>query len=281
MSFRERLVASLKMFLIFFRIGAFAFGGGLAMLPFIEKEIVVKRKWLTFDELSNILTISESTPGPIAVNIATYIGTTRAGVLGGIAATLGVAMPAFITIVAISYIINLISGNIWVESFFKGLRVGVLVLILKAVLSFVKNIKKTVFSFFLLIASFLIALLTDVSVIYVILGSIALSYGAVFAIEYKSKKDFMGKFSVVYQRITDSDNSMTLDANTVENTDKDTMSNVERDNVKNLGDDMSANSPAKTDVTDTNSDADTNTLDNSQDICKPDSDTTQDNGGKL
>ena len=162
----------LSLFLVFFKIGLFSFGGGYAMLTLIEAEVVDKHKWITKSELGDIFAIAESTPGPIAVNTATFIGTKRLGVFGGIFATLGVVLPSFIIIVALSYILNLVKDNKWVGFLFKGIRVGVLVLIAKAVFSFFKDMKKTLFSFAIMAISFVIVFVFKVDVIYVILGTI-------------------------------------------------------------------------------------------------------------
>lgn len=162
----------LSLFFVFFKIGLFSFGGGYAMLTLIEAEVVDKHNWITKSELGDIFAIAESTPGPIAVNTATFIGTTRLGVFGGIFATLGVVLPSFIIIVALSYILNLVKDNKWVGFLFRGIRVGVLVLIAKAVFSFFKDMKKTLFSFAIMAISFTIVFFFKVDVIYVILGTI-------------------------------------------------------------------------------------------------------------
>ncbi len=162
------------MFAIFFKIGLFSFGGGYAMLALIEGEVVDKKHWLTHAELNEVFAIAESTPGPIAINTATFIGAKRLGIFGGIVATLGVVIPSFAIIVALSYIIDLVKDNKWVGFLFRGIRVGVLVLIAKAVLSFFKNMRKTIFSFALCITAFILVFLVKVDVIYVILGTIVL-----------------------------------------------------------------------------------------------------------
>lgn len=168
-----------SLFLVFFKIGLFSFGGGYAMLTLIEAEVVDKHKWITKSELGDIFAIAESTPGPIAVNTATFIGTTRLGVFGGIFATLGVVLPSFIIIVALSYILDLVKDNKWVGYLFRGIRVGVLVLIAKAVFSFFKDMKKTVFSFAIMIISFVLVFVFKVDVIFIILGTIAVCSVAV------------------------------------------------------------------------------------------------------
>ena len=159
------------------------------MLSLFEAEFVEKKKWLTHDELADMFAISEATPGPIAINIATYVGNVRAGILGAFFATLGVVLPSFGVIIAISYIIYAVKDNFWVMAIFKGIRVGVLILILRSVVTFVKDMRKDIYGAVMCIAAFCIAFFTNISVIYIILGSIFLSaLGAMFARIYISKK---------------------------------------------------------------------------------------------
>lgn len=178
----------LSLFLVFFKIGLFSFGGGYAMLTLIEAEVVDKHKWISKSELGDIFAIAESTPGPIAVNTATFIGTKRLGVFGGVFATLGVVLPSFIIIVALSYILNLVKDNKWVGFLFKGIRVGVLVLIAKAVFSFFKDMKKTLFSFAIMAISFILVFVLKADVIYVILGTILVCSIAVAVKTYTTNR---------------------------------------------------------------------------------------------
>ncbi len=185
---KQYLSELLKLFGIFFKIGLFSFGGGYAMLSLIEAELVKKQNWITHGELSDIFAIAESTPGPIAINTATYIGVKRCGVLGGIVATLGVVIPSIIVIVALSYVIELVKDNVWAGYFFKSIRVGVLVLIAKAMFTFFKDMRKNALSYALMLASFLLVLLTSVRVIYIILATIAIAcVAAVFKQIYDKK----------------------------------------------------------------------------------------------
>lgn len=172
---KRYLLSLLKLFGIFFKIGLFSFGGGYAMLSLIEAEVVKKQGWITHDELADVFAIAESTPGPIAINTATYIGVKKCGVLGGIVATLGVVIPSLVVIIALSYVIELVKDNVWAGYFFKSIRVGVLVLIAKAVFTFFKDVKKNVLSYLLMLASFLLVLLTNVRVIYIILSTIVIA----------------------------------------------------------------------------------------------------------
>lgn len=186
------------LFAVFFKIGLFSFGGGYAMLTLIENEIVEKRGWLTKSELTDVFIVAESTPGAIAINIATFIGTKRLGVFGGIVTTLGVVLPSFLIILGLSYVIALVNDNKWVSYLFKGIRVGVLVLIIKAVGTFFKDMKKNVFCFALMFAAFFISLFTNISVIYIILGAIVISSLAV-ALVYYRKRRLLFDLSGVYR----------------------------------------------------------------------------------
>lgn len=189
---REYLKELATLFFIFFKIGAFLFGGGYAMLSLLETELIEKKKWISKEELGDIFAIAESTPGPISVNTATFIGTKRAGIIGGIVATLGVITPAFAIIAVISVILDLVIDNKWVDFLFRGIRIGVLVLILKAVLSFFKSMKKTLFSFALMAIAFVLVFFVKADVIYVILGTIAVcSVVVAFSTAYSKRKYFV------------------------------------------------------------------------------------------
>lgn len=119
----------LELFLTFFEIGALTFGGGYAMIPFVREQVLA-HNWLTEEELLNMIAVSESTPGPIAVNMATFVGSEQAGILGSAAATLGVVLPSFIIILIISALLkNFLKYN-GVKAFLSGVRPAVVSLIL-------------------------------------------------------------------------------------------------------------------------------------------------------
>lgn len=134
----------LDLFLTFAKIGAFTFGGGYAMISLIDRECVENKKWITSDELMEVTAIAESTPGPIAINLATYAGYKKAGVRGALAATLGVILPSFLIIWLISsFMENLLSIET-VAKAFKGIRIAVALLIIRAALKLIKGmLKKT------------------------------------------------------------------------------------------------------------------------------------------
>ena len=123
---------AVRLFLIFLKIGAFTFGGGYAMIPLIEREIVEKRGLIGREELTDIVAIAESTPGPIAVNAATFVGYRSAGVLGALLATVGVVLPSFLIILAVAFFLRRAADNRYVRYAFFGVRAGVLALIVRA-----------------------------------------------------------------------------------------------------------------------------------------------------
>ena len=119
-----------KVFTTFFKIGAFTFGGGYAMIPLIQRETVDNHKWVTEDDILEIIAIAESTPGPIAINSATFVGYRTCGVLGSVAATLGVVLPSFVIIFAISFVLRQFQELKAVQYAFQGIRAGVMALLL-------------------------------------------------------------------------------------------------------------------------------------------------------
>ncbi len=133
----------LRLFLTMFKIGLFTFGGGYAMIAFLEDEFVAKKKWMEKNDFLDMLAIAESTPGPIAINSATYIGYRSAGVLGSVCATLGVCLPSFIIIFIISLFFDAFLEIKYVEYAFRGIQVAVIYLILSAGLRMLRQLDKT------------------------------------------------------------------------------------------------------------------------------------------
>lgn len=160
----------LSLFITFLKIGAFTFGGGYAMIPLIQKEIVEKKHWISDEDILNIIAIAESTPGPIAINSATFVGYKIAGFFGAFFSTLGVVLPSFIIIVLISFVLKQFESIKFVQYAFFGIRVGVLSLIIKALISMYKQCPKSLLSYIVIIASFLGATIFDVDVLIIIIG---------------------------------------------------------------------------------------------------------------
>lgn len=134
------------LFLAMLKIGLFTFGGGYAMIALLENEFVSRKQWLEKDEFLDVAAIAESTPGPIAINAATYIGYKKAGVLGSVMATLGVCIPSFTIIYVISLFFDAFLSLTYVQYAFKGIQVCVVYLILSAGLKMLKQTEKTAFN---------------------------------------------------------------------------------------------------------------------------------------
>ena len=132
----------LTIFFTFLKIGAFTFGGGYAMIPLIQKEAVEKHHWVTDEDILDIVAIAESTPGPIAINAATFVGYQSRGFAGAVAATLGVVLPSFVIIFAIFHVLQAFQNARIVRYAFNGIRVGVLVLMLNALIKMLKTNRK-------------------------------------------------------------------------------------------------------------------------------------------
>ena len=131
-----------KLFYTFAKIGLFTFGGGYGMIAIVGDECVEKKKWITEDEFATVLTIAESTPGPIAINCATYAGFRQAGIPGAIAATLGIVFPSFAIIYLISMFLERFLEIRIIASAFTGIKLCVALLILNAGINMVKKMKK-------------------------------------------------------------------------------------------------------------------------------------------
>lgn len=165
---------NLELFLTFARISASCFGGGYAMLPFFQRELVLKKKWLTDEQLLDLTAMAQCTPGVIAVNTATFIGQKRRGILGGIVATLGVVFPSLVIIAALAGVITTFSHLAWVQHAFAGIRVCVCVLIFNAVLKLWKGAVKDVWGLVIFLVILALSVFTKLSpIIYVLAAAVA------------------------------------------------------------------------------------------------------------
>ena len=167
----ERTKRCLTLFLTFLRIGAFTFGGGYAMIPLIQRETVEKHKWISDDDILEIIAIAESTPGPIAINSATFVGYTVAGFSGSFCSTFGVVLPSYIIISVISLLLQQFNDIQAVQYAFFGIRAGVLALILKSLWTMFRKINKAVIPYIIMALSFILAAFTDINVLFIIAGS--------------------------------------------------------------------------------------------------------------
>ena len=164
----------LTLFLTFAKVGVMTFGGGYAMLPILQREVVENKGWATDEELTDYFAIGQCTPGVIAVNTATFIGQKRRGILGGIVATLGVVFPSLVIIAALAGVITTFSHLAWVPHAFAGIRVCVCVLIFNAVLKLWKGAVKDVWGLVIFLVILALSVFTKLSpIIYVLAAAVA------------------------------------------------------------------------------------------------------------
>ena len=151
-----------ELFITFARIGLFTFGGGYAMIPLIEDICVDKKKWITHDEMMNLTVIAESTPGPIAINCATFVGFRQGGLTGAAAATVGMTVPSFCIIFLISLFLDDFLTITWIAHAFMGIKIAVGILIVDAAVRMIRKMKKKPLPLAILICAFLAMLLIDI-----------------------------------------------------------------------------------------------------------------------
>ena len=164
------------LFATFFRIGLFTFGGGYAMIALIEREVVERRNWISHKDMLDLLAISESTPGVIALNTATFVGAKIGGFWGALSSSIAVMLPSIIIIWAIGAVYELFGANKYVQWAFLGVRAAVAALILNAVFKVFKSVDKSVLSYSVMAVTFVLALLSvfniiPVDIVFIILGS--------------------------------------------------------------------------------------------------------------
>ncbi len=164
----------LQLYTVFFKIGAFTFGGGYAMLPLLEREIVNKYHWVTLEELMNYYAIGQSTPGVISVNTATFVGYKKAGIMGGIVATLGVISPSVVIITAIVRLLSQIAHLAWVVHVFAGVRVAVCALVLSSVWKLAKKSVVDTVTLAVFAVSYIATTFFGLSPLWVVLAAMAM-----------------------------------------------------------------------------------------------------------
>ena len=173
----------LTLFLTFAKIGLFAFGGGYAMLSMIDHICVIQKLWITHEDLATVTVIAESTPGPIAINCATFVGYKKKGIPGALAATLGVVLPSFVIIFLISLFLDRFLEIAWVANAFKGIRIAVGILIVDVAVRLIRKMPKDRLSIVILVGNCLVMLLINffswkISTIILLLAAAAVSLAA-------------------------------------------------------------------------------------------------------
>lgn len=182
----------LELYATFFRIGIMTFGGGYAMLPLLQSEVVEKKHWATEEEILNYFAIGQCTPGIIAVNTSTFVGYKRAKIPGGICATLGFISPSIIIILAAARILNQFMDNVWVAHAFAGIRVAVCALVIKSIVSMWKSGIKNAWGILLFLIAFVLVAFAGVSTVWIVICAIALGL-ILQAVREKKEAEERGK----------------------------------------------------------------------------------------
>ena len=162
------------LFITFAKIGVMTFGGGYAMLPILQRELVENKGWTTEEDIADYFAIGQCTPGIIAINTATFVGTKQKGIIGGIVASLGMVFPSLVIITLIATVLTTFSELAIVKHAFAGIRVAVCVLIFNSVLKLMKSAIKDYYALFIFMGIFLVALFSSISTVYLIVASAVL-----------------------------------------------------------------------------------------------------------
>lgn len=168
---KDGLMRYVQLFTAFFKIGLFTFGGGMSMLPMLQRELVESKKWLTEEEILNYFAIGQCTPGIIAVNVATFCGYKRAGLSGAIVSTIGIVCPSWIVITLIAGSISRFSDIVWIQRAMKGVYVAVAALLTRAVFTFGKKILTDLVTAAIAAGAFLAMSVWNVSGILIVLAT--------------------------------------------------------------------------------------------------------------
>lgn len=168
---KDRLIGYVQLFAAFFKIGLFTFGGGMSMLPMLQRELVESKQWLTEEEILNYFAIGQCTPGIIAVNVATFCGYKRAGLSGAIVSTIGIVCPSWIVITLIAGSISRFSDIVWIQRAMKGVYVAVAALLARAVFTFGKKIITDFVTAGIAVGAFLAMSVWNISGILIVLAA--------------------------------------------------------------------------------------------------------------
>ena len=178
----------LQLFLAFAKIGLFTFGGGYAMISLIENACVEKKQWITHDEMMNITVIAESTPGPIAINCATYVGYKQKGFVGALAATIGMILPSFCIIFVISIFLDHFLEITWIAHAFQGIKIAVGILILDAAIKMLQKMQKKPMPRVIMLCGFAAMLLINIFSVRISSIILMLTAGLISLIVFMVKK---------------------------------------------------------------------------------------------
>ena len=169
---KNKIRQFLELYLAFVKIGAFTFGGGLAMMPIMQRELIEKRGWLTEEELIDYFAIGQSTPGIIAVNVATFVGYKRLGWFGGIIGTLGVVTPSWVIIMLLAGAISSVDKYPLAQKALKGINVAVAALLTSVIVKFSKKTIKNIWNAFFMLLAFVLIYFLKVQSVWIIIASL-------------------------------------------------------------------------------------------------------------
>ncbi|MCQ2412888.1 MAG: chromate transporter [Sphaerochaetaceae bacterium] len=177
------------LFLTFAKVGVMTFGGGYAMLPILEREVVNNHDWATSDELMDYYAVGQCTPGVIAVNVSTFIGYKTRGILGGIVATLGVVFPSVVIITLLASVLKAFQSNPYVAKAFAGIRIAVCALLLTAVIKLIKKAVTNVTTAVIAVVSLLLEILLGLSPVIIVASCIIIGVCAYFFAKKNENKE--------------------------------------------------------------------------------------------
>lgn len=183
---KNKLKELLELYLAFVKIGAFTFGGGLAMMPIMQRELIEKRGWITEEELIDYFAIGQSTPGIIAVNVATFVGYKKLGWFGGIIGTLGVVTPSWVIIMLLAGAISSVDKYPLAQKALKGINVAVAALLTSVIVKFSKKTIKSIWNAFFMLLAFALIYFLKVQSVWIIIASLVI--GSLLTLYKQNKK---------------------------------------------------------------------------------------------
>lgn len=178
-----------SLFLTFAKVGVMTFGGGYAMLPILEREVVTNHNWTTSEQMLDYYAIGQCTPGVIAVNVSTFIGYKKRGILGSIVATFGVIFPSIVIITALASVLKMFQDNIYVKKAFEGIRIAVCALMITAVINLVKKAVSSVGTAIVAVCALLLQLFLGISPVVIVICTITFGLLIFFTGKKKSGED--------------------------------------------------------------------------------------------
>ena len=185
----EKKTGLWTLFLTFAKVGVMTFGGGIAMLPILEREVVTNHNWTTSEQMLDYYAIGQCTPGIIAVNVATFIGHKERGFLGAVLATLGVIFPSVLIITALASVLQMFQDNVYVQKAFGGIRIAVCALIASTTIKLAKKTIKSVIAAIITVIALCLELFLKVSPVIIVMSTVVFSLIMFFATRKKEEKE--------------------------------------------------------------------------------------------